>query len=377
MGDENPNVPYMNEGNPNAPHMNEEDPNAPYMDEASFKLPTIDNIFKNLMNCPEVLVSFINDVVPMEIRGEEVTEISYLPNDQPAEPPDGKGLIYDVHSVAQNGRKYIVEMQRRATPGFVNRTQIYVARCHSRQHVVPLDFENLKNVTLIVIADFGGFPDDKRIGYISIHKTEESVTRLNLFNGMSYVFVNLKKLKIKSVKEIKTPTQGWIYFFRQKKPIRSKDFKDIIDGNWGVQIIFEKLKGLTLSEEQKIRYEASLKRKQDAKNTRKLDKAKRMADGNEMALADAIKIGFADGNEKGKAEGIKKGLADGNEKGLADGIKIGKAEEKYVLARNLLNEGVPDKIITTATGLVQEILNMLRVVNRINPIDISSFPTMV
>ena len=72
-------------------------------------------------------------------------------------------------------------------------------------------------------------------------------------------------------------------------------------------------------------------------------------------LETAREDGFAEGEAKGKAEG----LADGEARGLVKGKAEGRAEEKVSIARAMLASGMEHSLISSLTGLPEEVVRRL------------------
>lgn len=74
----------------------------PYMD---FRC---DWAFKHVLENKEILKMLLNDFLP-----EEIDTVSFLPNEIDKMRPDDKNVIMDVLCESKDGRKFIVEMQRK------------------------------------------------------------------------------------------------------------------------------------------------------------------------------------------------------------------------------------------------------------------------
>jgi len=78
------------------------------------------------------------------------------------------------------------------------------------------------------------------------------------------------------------------------------------------------------------------------------------------------KEGVELGIKLGKAEGIAMGKEEGIEIGKAEGITMGKEEgaKKKVqsIAQKMLDMGLPDEVISEATGLSQEVIMLRRTI---------------
>ena len=69
----------------------------------------------------------------------------------------------------------------------------------------------------------------------------------------------------------------------------------------------------------------------------------------------AIESGLKKGFDKGLKEGMQKGRAEGLAEGLAEGMK----QERYEIARKLLEVGIPLESIMQATGLSKDDIKQL------------------
>ena len=72
--------------------------------------PRYDITFKKVFNNPDLLISFLNALLPLK-DDEQVESIEYLSPEMLPEIPDGKFSIVDVCCKDKEGRQFIVEMQ--------------------------------------------------------------------------------------------------------------------------------------------------------------------------------------------------------------------------------------------------------------------------
>ena len=103
--------------------------------------------------------------------------------------------------------------------------------------------------------------------------------------------------------------------------------------------LFEACEIARFSPEKRLRYEKEMITERDYRNI----------------LETAREDGFAEGEAKGKAEG----LAEGEAKGLAEGEAKGRAEEKVSIARAMLASGMEPSLISSLTGLPEEVVRRL------------------
>ena len=77
------------------------------------------------------------------------------------------------------------------------------------------------------------------------------------------------------------------------------------------------------------------------------------------AYEKAQETSWSEGLEQGREEGLEQGRKEGREEGLEEGLEKGREIEKTITAKNFLNEGVPIEVISKATGLTLEQIEML------------------
>ena len=102
-------------------------------------------------------------------------------------------------------------MQNKKVPGFIKRSQYYVAHTYVSQSMKGISHIELKPVILLAIANHTLFP--KKPAAVSYHKTLDLKTHENDLEDLSYVFIELPKFK-KTEQDLDTTQDKWIYFFK-------------------------------------------------------------------------------------------------------------------------------------------------------------------
>ena len=72
----------------------------------------------------DLLINFLNDLFEGEFQIKDVT---FKDKEQPGDTDDLRGCIFDIYCVTDDDKHFIVEMQNRWVPFFVNRS-IYLVR---------------------------------------------------------------------------------------------------------------------------------------------------------------------------------------------------------------------------------------------------------
>ena len=175
--------------------------------------PTNDVSFRKLFGTEEhksLLMSFLNSVLSLE-GDRKIKEVQLLPKDQAPLIKETKSSILDVKCTDERNIQYIVEMQNKKVPGFVKRTQFYVAHSYVTQLPSGSEYFSLKPVIFLVLANHKLFPNKKKA--VSYHKTLDIETLEHDLEDFSYVFIELAKFK-KQEKELDTIQDKWLYFFK-------------------------------------------------------------------------------------------------------------------------------------------------------------------
>ena len=135
---------------------------------------------------------------------------------------------------------------------------------------------------------------------------------------MRYIFIELPSFT-KEEAECENDFERWIYVLKNMETLQRLPFK-------ARNAVFQKLEEIvdiaSLTREERMMYDESLKVYRD-----------------NLAVQE-----FS----------IREGMEKGMEKGLKEGMKKGKAERSVEIARNLKAEGIPAGIIAKTTGLSPE-----------------------
>jgi predicted transposase/invertase (TIGR01784 family) len=95
--------------------------------------PKVDMLFKKIFGGnKDLVISFLNSLLPLEV-GQEIVTIEYLSPEQTPETPLGKNSIVDVRCVDTDGRAFVVEMQSEWTNIFRKRLLINGSKAVVRQ----------------------------------------------------------------------------------------------------------------------------------------------------------------------------------------------------------------------------------------------------
>ena len=179
--------------------------------------PRTDYAFKKIFwseTSKDILISFLNAILDFSGTKNEIEEVEIL---DPYNAPKIKWLkdtYLDVTVKTIWWKTIIIEMQVLNVKWFDKRVLYNLCKKYANQIDEWEDYLKLKPVIALTITDFIMFEELSKDKYISKHIIKEKETN-KIYNGdLELVFLELPKFK-KSLKELKTIQDKWIYFMRE------------------------------------------------------------------------------------------------------------------------------------------------------------------
>ena len=109
--------------------------------------PKADLTFKKVFGeHPDLVISLLNALLPLDKPEEEVQSIEYLPAELVPDNPLRKNSIVDVRCKDARGRQFIVEMQMVWSKEFQNRVLFNASKAYVRQLDKSNDYDLLQPV---------------------------------------------------------------------------------------------------------------------------------------------------------------------------------------------------------------------------------------
>ena len=257
-----------------------------------------------------------------------------------------RSLIYDVYCTDDNGEQFIVEMQNREHVNFRERTLYYLSQAISRQGEKGVDWSfDLKAVYGVFFLNFNlaGLPRKLRTDIVLCDRD----THEPFSDKMRYIFIELPSF-VKAEGDCENDFERWIYVLKNMETLQRLPFK-------ARKAVFEKLEEIvdiaSMSKEDRLKYDESIKRMAIMAFERKQGFAEGMEKGMAQGMAEGIAQGIAEGMKKGKAEGIAEGMEKGMEKG--------QEQERLKNARAMKAAGLAPGLISQITGLTLETVEAL------------------
>jgi predicted transposase/invertase (TIGR01784 family) len=276
----------------------------PYMDLRC------DWAFKHILQNNEILKMLLSDFLP-----EQIESVSFLPNEIDKARADDKNIIMDVLCESADGRKFIVEMQRKKKNSFKNRMMYYGASMLHSQLKPNQSYSELTPVYVICFMDFKLTHETDQLVYrYSMRENESGEFYGNL---LSIYLCELTRLKEKSLKGL-DPVQSWFFILKNMRNFVGTP-KDM---GTRYAVVAEASRMHNLPDNEKIQYLRNM-----------------------ITEEERLDIGQAY---------YEDGLEEGMKKGIEKGKKIGYEENQREVIIRLLKIGMSPKDIATALDIPEE-----------------------
>ena len=291
----------------------------------------------------DLLINFLNDLFEGEFQIKDVT---FKDKEQLGDTNDLRGCIFDIYCVTDDGKHFIVEMQNRWVPFFVNRSIYYASKAFVAQRK-KFDEAGVRTpvlyqfVPVYVVCIMNFMPKEHEVTKFRTDVALREKSSDSMFSDkLRFIYLSLPFFD-KSEEECETGFEKWIYVLKYMEVLERLPFT-------AQKKIFDHLAKLAdvrcLSSEEQEKYDESIK----------------AADDYYSGLYGSYVEGEEKGIAKGRAEGIVKGRAEGIAKGRAEGMAKGMAKEKLDTAYRLLSMGLSEAQVSTATELPLEEIQKMR-----------------
>ena len=266
-----------------------------------------------------LLISFLNDLFAGELN---VKNVKFMDKEQLAPTKDQRGIIYDVYCEANDGKRFIVEMQNKWQPNFLDRSICYACRSILAQvEKGKKEKEDAyKFLPIYTICFMNYMPKSDEVS-----KFRTDIVLVDRDSGeivsdkLRFIYLALPLFK-KKADECDTDFEKWIYVLKHMEALSRMPFTAQKD-------IFKQLEEYAdshrLTRKEWEAYENSLW----------------IARDNMACMAAA------------EREAREKGMAEGRAEGRAEGMAEGRAEEKKETAKRLLDMGLSIEQVSQGLGL--------------------------
>jgi predicted transposase/invertase (TIGR01784 family) len=270
----------------------------------------------------DLLIDFLNTFLPEKHR---VKTLEFRNTEQLGVIALDRRAIFDIYCEAENGERFIVEMQKARQNWFKDRALFDAAfptRDQAPKGTFDLDrkvwdFE-LKAVYRIAILDFEYDKDEERQKLQRNVKLKDQDGDL-FYDKLEFIFLQMPLFK-KTESELESHQDKWLYFLQNLESFTSLPaiFREPV-----FERAIETAEVAALNKDELVQYEMS-----------------RMVQWDSYAIM-----------KPAVDEGVRRGQTEGRAKGRAEGRAEGKAEEKIEIARNMKQKSLDPTLIAEITGL--------------------------
>ena len=281
-----------------------------------------------------LLISFLNDLLVGELQ---VKNVVFKDKEELPSTKDQRGIIYDVYCETDTGERFILEMQNRWQPNFLDRSICYACRSVLEQvdkgKTERQDAYKFLPIYTVCFMNYKSENEELDKFRTDIILADKDSGKL-VSNKLRFIYLVLPLFE-KKVDECDTDFDKWIYVLKHMEALSRMPFT-------AQKEIFKQLEEYAdshrLTKKEWEAYENSLWIARD-----------------NMACMAAAEIaakekGMAEGRAEGRAVGREEGRAVGREEGRA----VGMAEEKIATAKRLLAMGLNTSQVAQGAGLSME-----------------------
>ena len=296
--------------------------------------PKADLTFKKVFGeHPDLVISFLNALLPFEKPEEEITHVEYLTPEMVPQTPFHKNSIVDVRCKDQQGRQFIVEMQMMWTSAYKQRVLFNASKAYVSQLDKGQEFELLQPVySLNLVNDT--FSESK--GYYHDFKIVEETETKEVIEGLRFIFIELPKFTPNNYKGKKMQVL-WLRYLTEINEKTRQAPEELME-NPEINKAVTQLEESAFSEAQLLGYDNFW----DMVSTAKTQISSSRREGRE----EGEKIGMEKGEKIGMEKGEKIGMEKGEKKKAMNMARLMKADnepiDKIIRYTNLSEEEIKD-----------------------------------
>ena len=270
----------------------------------------------------DLLINFLNDLFEGEFQIKDVT---FKDKEQPGDTDDLRGCIFDIYCVTDDDKHFIVEMQNRWVPFFVNRSIYYASKAFVAQRK-KFDEAGVRTAVLYqfvpvyVVCIMNFMPREHEVTKFRTDVALREKSSDSMFSDkLRFIYLSLPFFD-KSEEECETGFEKWIYVLKY----------------------MEVLERLPLAEQKKM-----------------LDHLAKLPDVRFLSSEEREKY-----DESIKAADDYYGVLmsyymNGIDEGVAKGEARGSHHKRLEVAKKMMAKGMDENTIMEITGLTQEEIRKL------------------
>ena len=277
--------------------------------------PKADLTFKKVFGeHPDLVISFLNALLPFETPEEEIREVTYMNPELMPRSPLGKDSIVDVRCRNGMGRQFIVEMQMMWTSAYRQRVLFNASKAYVKQLEAGGDYDLLQPVySLNIVNDTFSTGDS----YYHDYRIVEVEGTGEVIEGLRFVFVELPKFTPKNFGD-KRMLVLWLRYLTEINE-KTLDVPKELMGNPEIRKAVAELEESAFTEEQLLGYDKF------------------------WDIVSTAKTNISSSYKDGKQEGLREG----------------ERTERMKNARGMKAAGIDTELIARITGLTTDEIEAL------------------
>ena len=294
--------------------------------------PKADLTFKKVFGeHPDLIISFLNALLPFDKPEEEITEVEYLNSVRVPRPNlFWNDNVLNVRCKNQQNQVFYVELQ-------IIWTVDYRMRMSSDESTVCINKSEIGNnhkcsypvYSLNLVNDTFSQSDNCYHDFQIVEVAETS----EVIEGLRFIFVELPKFTPKNFSDKKMQVL-WLRYLTEINEKTIEVSPDLLN-NPEICKAVTQLEVSAFTEAQLLGYEKF------------------------WDIVSTAKTTISSARHEGLKEGRAKGLEEGRAKGLEEGQAKGRTEERFRMAREMKSDGLPVETISKYTGLSLEEIGTL------------------
>lgn len=241
----------------------------------------------------QLLIDFLNTLLPTHHR---IQSVSYKRTENLGNTPLDRKAIFDIYCQAENGERFIVEIQK-AKQNFFKDRSVYYATFPIQEQALKGEWNyQLTSVYTVGVLDF--IFDDHREDAELLHTVKLKLKNQHcqvFYDKLTFIYIELPKFK-KTLAELETHFEKWLYLLRHLPDLQEPP--STLQASIFLQL-FEVAEIANFSPAEQETYQNSLKYYRDLNN-----------------VVDTSR-------QEGIEQGLQQGLQEGIQQGLQQGIQLG------------------------------------------------------
>jgi predicted transposase/invertase (TIGR01784 family) len=203
-----------------------------------------------------LLIDFLNTLLP---DYHQIRDVTFKNSENLGATAIDRKAIFDIYCQAQNGDRFIVEIQK-AKQNFFKDRSVYYASFPIQQQAEKGDWNyELTSVYTVGVLDF--IFDDHKNEETLVHIVELKDQDCRVFyDKLKFIYIELPKFK-KTLEQLETHFDKWLYLLRHLPQLDEPP--PSLQGEEVFEELFEVTRIANFSTEEQIGYQASLKALRD------------------------------------------------------------------------------------------------------------------